>query len=375
MRQLVELTTAEPVDPAVADVRDARGRRARKESGRRRGHAAQVARIGDGGGNPPVREAERGLETVGFEADARFERKRPGAVLVGARRVVDERLDGVHGLARRHLAGDMASHPVGDDEQSDVGSLAVAVLVAGTTQPLVRCDGPAERQRTRDAHGRLQPCVRTRLSAPVRGLSADAGRNLEAAQRLGESDARPFVVDFGSRTGEPCLGARGRGLGALDVDIFRALGQLRQDRDAVGQYLREAKGERHVRLLGPLAVPHLADRQRGEHRRVSRQDAEIPFGAWDLHFVHLLADHEPVGRDDLQIEMGRECHVCSSLILSVLSVLSAANPSSSRLFPRLPRSSRPCRTPAPASDHTCRRQSRGSFSRCRRWERTFQGTR
>ncbi len=146
-------------------------------------------------GNLPVGEAKGGLETVGFEAERGFERKGPGAVLVRARRVVDECLDGIHGLPRRDLAGDVAAHAVGDDEQSDVGPFAMTVFIAGATQTLVRRNGPAERQRTRGAHGRRQPCVRTCLSAPVRGemlMRDDTWRRLKD---LVERDARAFVID------------------------------------------------------------------------------------------------------------------------------------------------------------------------------------
>ena len=89
--------------------------------------------------------------------------------LSALRRIGDEGLDGIDGLARRDFAGDVAAHAVGDDEQADVGPLAVAVFVAGPAQTFVRRNGPAERQRTRGAHGRRQPYVRTCLSAPVRG--------------------------------------------------------------------------------------------------------------------------------------------------------------------------------------------------------------
>ena len=55
-------------------------------------------------------------------------------------------------------------------------------------------------------------------------------------------------------------------------------------------------------LLLPLPVPHLADRQRREQRRVPGQHAEIALGARDLDLVHLLADEQLVGRDDLQLD-------------------------------------------------------------------------
>ena len=50
------------------------------------------------------------------------------------------------------------------------------------------------------------------------------------------------------------LGALQAGLGARDVDLFGALGDLREHRDTVGQHLREAERDRQVMLLRP-AVP------------------------------------------------------------------------------------------------------------------------
>ena len=122
------------------------------------------------------------------------------------------------------------------------------------------------------------------------------------------------------------FGARARGFGPLGVDLVGALGQLRKNRHAVGQHLREAIGDRDVGPFASLAVPQLADPERREQGRMSRQDAEVPFGAGDLHLVHALADHEPIGRDDLQIEMGRECHLCQSFIFSAFSTASSMVP-------------------------------------------------
>ena len=141
-------------------------------------------RVGDRRGDPPVGEAERGLEAVGFEAEGGFERKRPGAVLVGAGGLLDEGLDGFDGHPRRDLAGDVAAHAVGDDEEADVGTGAVAVFVAGAPQTGVRAYGPAERQRRRRSSTRRQALRRASASARRPAPDADARRDLQPRQRL-----------------------------------------------------------------------------------------------------------------------------------------------------------------------------------------------
>src|SRR5690606_29191238 len=93
-----------------------------------------------------------------------------------------------------------------------------------------------------------------------------------------------------------------RGLGAGHVDLVGPFGERRQQRHAVGQDLGEAAGDRQIRPLLSLAVPQLANSQGGQQRRVSGQDAEIPFGAWNLDLVDLLADDEPLGGHDLKFK-------------------------------------------------------------------------
>ena len=123
-----ERAVAQHVDAAVADVRDARAVGAGQERRGGRRHAAQVVRVGNRRRDPAVGEAERRLQAVGFEAERGLERKRPGAVLVGAGGLLDERLDRLDRDARRDLAGDVAAHPVGDDEEADVGRACSSCL-------------------------------------------------------------------------------------------------------------------------------------------------------------------------------------------------------------------------------------------------------
>ena len=148
-----EGVVAQDVDAAVADVRDAGSSVPDEERGGGRRHPAQILRVGDGRGDPAVGEPERRLQAVGFEAERRIERERPGAVLVGAGGLLDEGLDRFDRDARRDLAGDVTAHAVGDDEEADVRTSAMTVFVAGAPEAGVGADGPAERQRRRRRHG------------------------------------------------------------------------------------------------------------------------------------------------------------------------------------------------------------------------------
>ena len=110
-----------------------------------------------------VRETERGLQPVGFDAEGGIEREGPGAVLVRAGRLLDEGFDGFNRDPRRDFAGDMPAHAVGNHEQADVRPRQVAVFVAGAAQTRIRADGPRER-RLRAHDARLSP-VRRHASA------------------------------------------------------------------------------------------------------------------------------------------------------------------------------------------------------------------
>src|SRR5215471_3038951 len=148
-------------------------------------------------------------------------------------------------------------------------------------------------------------------------------RDLEAHERLHEIGACLLVID-GLFVSKLRFRALARLLCARDVDVTGVLGDARKERDAIRQHFGEPEGEREVRLLLSLAVPHLAYRERCQHWRVPWQDAEIPFGPRHLHFVHLLADEQAVGRDDLQLERRRDRR-CGHQLFAIFSAFSSAS--------------------------------------------------
>ena len=325
---LRELAVAQHVDAAVADVRRRRRDVGAGEHAPRRSSPCRADRCESAIAVAmlAVGEAERRLEAVAFEAERGLERERPGAVLVGAGGFLDEGLDGLDGDARRDLAGDVAAHAVGDDEQADVGAGAVAVLVAAAPEAGVRADGP--RNELHRAHAGGQPSrVAQPLQPPVRGPSRlrddTCSRVSDFRARSARARSRCPTVGLASRSSARCL----RRLGARDVDVVGALGELRQDRDAIGQHFGEAEGDRQVGLLLPLAVPQLADRERRQQRRVARaarrSSPRLP-GISTSSTCSL--DEQPVGRDDLQLDVCRERHRLRLFIFSAFSTASSIVP-------------------------------------------------
>ena len=182
-----------------------------------------VLRVGDPRGDAAVGEAEGVLQAVGLEAERGLEGKRPGAVLVGAGGLLDEGLDRLDREARGDLAGDVAAHAVGDDEQAEVRTGAVAVLVARSPEAGMRADGPREGKRPGHDGGRQPRLAASRIFLmEPRVIWATCRRAIALIER----DARALEVDVRLGLGQPLLGALARGLGAIDVDLLGALGDL-----------------------------------------------------------------------------------------------------------------------------------------------------
>jgi hypothetical protein len=89
-----------------------------------------------------------------------------------------------------------------------------------------------------------------------------------------------------------------RGVRAALVDLVRALGRIRQDGHLAGLHFHEAAADREV-LLAPDALDaQFARRQRGEQRRVVRQDAQLALRARRGDHVHVFGEDQALLRDD-----------------------------------------------------------------------------
>ena len=145
-------------------------------------------------------------------------------------------------------------------------------------------------------------------AGPTRPASWLRDGDLQARQRFHQRGARALVVDVPWPRASRASARRLRLFGARDVDVLGALGELRQDGDPIGQHFGEAERDRQVDLLLPLAVPQLADRERGEHRRVPRQHAEVALGCPGSRPRPPAPARAAVGRHDLQFDVCRERH-------------------------------------------------------------------
>jgi len=94
--------------------------------------------------------------------------------------------------------------------------------------------------------------------------------------------------------------AAARILGASRVQLFRALGGIGQDQHLVAGDLQEATTDGHV-FFGVAALDaDLARLERGEQRRVARQDAQHALRAWsDDHVDGVIGEDLAFGGDDL----------------------------------------------------------------------------
>ena len=142
-------------------------------------------------------------------------------------------------------------------------------------------------------------------------------------QGFRQREAGPFVVHVGL-LGQPLLGPLQRGLRPFDVDFLGMFRQMREDRDAIGQDLREAVDNRQVGLLLSLPVPQLPDREGGQQRRMPGEHAEVSLDAGDLHLVHLLVHEHPFRCDDLKVDTGWKRH--QPFIFSAFSTASSIVP-------------------------------------------------
>ena len=79
-----------------------------------------------------------------------------------------------------------------------------------------------------------------------------------------------------------------------------ALGNVRENRHPIRQYLYETASNREIVLLLPRAIPKLADLQRSQKCSMTGQHAEVPFGSGNLDLVDLFAHKGTLRGDDFQ---------------------------------------------------------------------------
>src|SRR5579872_868418 len=114
--------------------------------------------------------------------------------------------------------------------------------------------------------------------------------------------SRPLEIFFRIAFGNGGLSALFGFLGASSVNFFGAFGSLCQDSDLVRQHFRESPGYREVFGDIVFAISNFSDCKFGNQRSVSRQDAQIPILAGNLHFFRHVADDHLLRGDNFELE-------------------------------------------------------------------------
>src|SRR5713226_3678003 len=96
------------------------------------------------------------------------------------------------------------------------------------------------------------------------------GGNLDANQRALQRNVGAIPIDIWIVRGQALLGASQRIFGALQVDLFRALGGLRKHRDAVRQNFGKSAndGDMHGFPAAHVVIAEFTDPQFRNERRV-----------------------------------------------------------------------------------------------------------
>ena len=112
----------------------------------------------------------------------------------------------------------------------------------------------------------------------------------------------------------------------FDINVFRALSNLRQNDDAIGKNFGEAPVDRHVMLASILAVLKRTRLKFSEEGCVAGKHTQKAFPPGDRHLIHFLFGNFAVRSNNLQM------NICSQ---------------------GLHRASRPCRKPARGYHRVC----------------------
>ena len=104
----------------------------------------------------------------------------------------------------------------------------------------------------------------------------------------------------GDRLRQRLASAAARILGASFVHFIGALRAIGQDQHLVASDLQEAAADGHGLFGTATFDAHYARVERGQQRRVPRQDAHHTFGAWRNHHVHgIVREDFALGGHDL----------------------------------------------------------------------------
>src|SRR5713101_9676047 len=100
--------------------------------------------------------------------------------------------------------------------------------------------------------------------------------NLDADQSALQRDICAVPIDVGIVRGQSLLGTRQRIFGALQIDLFGALGGFCKDRHAIRKNLGKSANDGEMRglLATEIMIAEFANPQLGDERRVPREYAK-----------------------------------------------------------------------------------------------------
>jgi hypothetical protein len=131
--------------------------------------------------------------------------------------------------------------------------------------------------------------------------------DLNADQRSLESDEGALIVDVIATLCDAFLGTLLRPVGAFEIDFMRTFRGFGENAHLVGKNFDKTPGNRQPEPPLADSITKFTDFQFGEKRRVTRQDTEVSFGAWDLQFFNLLVNERAFRCDEREI-YGSSCH-------------------------------------------------------------------
>src|SRR5262249_12744821 len=114
--------------------------------------------------------------------------------------------------------------------------------------------------------------------------------DLNADQRSFESDQRALIVDVIATFRDAFLGTLLGAVRTFEIDFMRTFRGFGENAHLVGKNFDKTPGYRQPEPPLADSITKFTDFQFGEKRRVTRQDAEVSFGAWNLQFFNLLVN-------------------------------------------------------------------------------------
>src|SRR6202521_3079979 len=209
-----------------------------------------------------------------------------------------------------------------DFARRQAGHQVVLYMVIGS----ILCSVSLDAGRAAKSH---QPLCEQRQRIP-QGTSnqgaAPLGGDLDADQSALQRDVCAVPIDVGIVRGQALLGTSQRIFGALQIDLFGALGGFCKDRHAIRKNFGKSANNGEMRGLPAtgIMIAEFADPQLGDQRRVPWEYSKIAVLPRQLHFDGFLAEQLALRRDDDK-RNGIRQHFRDQALAFIFSALASAS--------------------------------------------------